>query len=255
MKPFLLTIVVLLIAENLCGQEIQTHKSVFPGGISVEGGLGLYSIRDEYISHEKYSGTLECITISWSRFHEKHGFRVTLDLRRADEIENNNITGNAKQALFRQDYIYPIGAFQLISKKVFAYIGPTMEIFLYYLEYDFAHNNRVDADANGSLFSMGCISEFIWVIKKELQVESAIRLSLVSIGAKSFDENRYDDSAPKLFTLISAMNSSVDVAFRYYLMKSVSVKAGYNFQLDRINAWDPFISSSDNLSAGVTYHF
>ncbi len=255
MKTFLITIAVLLIAENLFGQEMQTLKSVFPGGISVEGGLGLYSVRDEYISQEKYSGTLECITISWSRFHEKHGFRVTLDLRRADEIENNNITGNAKQVVFRQDYVYPIGEFSLLSREVFAYIGPTSEIFLYYLEYDFAHHNRVDADAEGSFFSLGCISEFIWVIKPELQVEGAIHLSLVSIGAKSFDENRYNDSAPKLFTLISAMNSSVDVAFRYYLMKSLSVKAGYNFQLDRINAWDPFISSSDNLSAGVTYHF
>jgi len=69
----------LLSAENSLGQDSMSHQTLFPSGISIEYGLGRYSVRDEYISKERYSGTLPDFRANWSRFHSKYGYNVVFE--------------------------------------------------------------------------------------------------------------------------------------------------------------------------------
>ena len=53
---------------------------------------GHCTVRDEYISKEKYSGVLPYFAASWSRFHNKYGFRQELEYRGSSEVKNYNIS-------------------------------------------------------------------------------------------------------------------------------------------------------------------
>jgi len=48
----------LIITLQTPAQDTINHKTVFPSGIFLGYGQGLYSVKDEYISKEKYSGNL-----------------------------------------------------------------------------------------------------------------------------------------------------------------------------------------------------
>jgi hypothetical protein len=82
-----------------------------------------------------------------------------------------------------------------------------------------------------------------------------IRLSLLSIGSKSLDDNRHDIKLPKLFTPFSALNTKFSLSVRYFIIDSVSIKGVYNLGIYQIKAWDPFLASNNFLIASFAYHF
>ena len=61
-----------LIASHVSGQDSLSYLNVYPAGISFEYGIGNYSVKDEYISKEKYSGTLPYYSFGWIRNHNKY---------------------------------------------------------------------------------------------------------------------------------------------------------------------------------------
>ena len=80
-------------------------------------------------------------------------------------------------------------------------------------------------------------------------------MSVLSLGFRSVDNEEDDKTPAKLLTLFSGLNSSFDLGIRYYVFDKISIKAGYKFELSRISAWNPLISTSDNLLIGLTYNF
>ena len=87
----------LIITIQIPAQDTIDYKTVFPSGISVGYGQGLYSVKDEYISKEKYSGTLPYFNIEWVRFHNKNGYRLEFEYRKSTNITNNNMSAEAQQ--------------------------------------------------------------------------------------------------------------------------------------------------------------
>ncbi|MFC2096332.1 hypothetical protein ACFLQ3_01365, partial [Bacteroidota bacterium] len=53
-----ISVIAILITLKSSGQDTITFKTVFPTGISIGYGQGKISVKDEYISKEKYSGTI-----------------------------------------------------------------------------------------------------------------------------------------------------------------------------------------------------
>jgi hypothetical protein len=52
------------------------HKIIFPEGITQEYGIGNYAVTDEYISKEKYSGTLPYYKVGWANQHEDYVYHL-----------------------------------------------------------------------------------------------------------------------------------------------------------------------------------
>lgn len=63
-------------AVESSGQDTINYKTVFPTGISIGYGQGIISVKDEYISKEKYSGTVPYFNIEWVRFRNKNAYRL-----------------------------------------------------------------------------------------------------------------------------------------------------------------------------------
>jgi hypothetical protein len=106
--------VVLLITVDTTGQDASNPEIIFPSGVSLGFGLGLFSVRDEYISDEKYSGTLPYMNLEWMRFRARSAYHLEVEYQQSANIANNNISAEVMQFVFNQDYIYPVGSILLL---------------------------------------------------------------------------------------------------------------------------------------------
>lgn len=256
--PFILASWCLLATVADCfGQDSTTHQSVLPSGIELQGGVGYLAIRDDHISNEKYAGSSSWLALSWSRFHETHGFRIGMIYQKASNIKNFNVSAEVTQGAFNLVNLYPIGKFGLLGKDVFAYLGPCVDVLVYYRRQNIAQNTDATPDVYESgawLFSLGGRLEMILPVRTGLQVESSLQVSLLSFGGGT--RSGSGQSTPiKLLTALAGMNSSAEIGLWYYPFGFVSIAAGYRLEVTRISSWNYILSSSDNAFLSVGYHF
>jgi hypothetical protein len=248
---------ILLLTLESSAQDTGNNKTVFPSGIMVGYGQGLYSVKDEYISKEKYSGTLPYFNLEWVRFHNKSAYRLEFEFRNSSNIKNNGISAEVMQFVFNQDFIYPVGSFPLLSRNVYAYMGPSAQFFYYDIKYNFAQPGTfISPKTFGIIGSLAVNTEFICPVNKKFMIEGLIRSNLLSFSGKDYDERKYEDEpGPTLLTVITATKFDFDLSVRYYIINRVSTALRYRFDLLRIDKWDPYIASSNNLIISLNYTF
>ncbi len=247
----------LIITSQVLAQDTVNNKNIFPSGIFVGYGLGSYSVKDEYISKEKYSGTLPYFNIEWTRFHNKHAYRLEFEYRSSENISNNNISAKVGQFTFNQDFIYSIGNFSIFSRSIYAYLGPSLQFFYYDIYYNFADPGTYFSPKTfGLIASLGINTEFIYQLNNKFIVESDLHLNLISFTVKDNDEQKYgDESNPTLTSVFTATKFDFALSVRYYLLEKVSISLGYKFDFSRINKWEPYMAASDNFLTSLNYEF
>lgn len=246
---------ILLCAGNSFAQDSLSHRSVFPRGISIEYGFGKYSVKDEYISKEKYSGTLPYFKVNWSRFHSKYAYHLSLEYRSSSKIKNYNVSTNIYQFALNQGFLYPLPTMSLFARDAYAFLGPSTELYFFHNKQNIAVSGFDYALSFAALFSIGLNSEIIYPIRKDLQVEGSLCLSVLSLGFRMVDNEEEDVSPVKLLTLLSGTNASFGLGTRYNLFGNFSLKLAYELHVTRISSWDPLLSASDNLFVTVAYRF
>ena len=247
--------IALFIGVELPGQDTTNHSTIFPKGITVKYGYGNFSVKDEYISNEKYSGTIPYFSFGWARKHNKYVYRLEMEYRNSDEIKNYNISTNITQFTLNQGFLYPLKKRELFNKDLDLWLGPTTEFFFFVNEPNIAVDGFDYAQSFAALFSLGINIVGAYSLNSKFQIESSIGMSALSLGFRMVDSEEDDQSPVKLLTLFSGLYSSFDLGIRYYIFNNLSIKAGYMFELCRISAWNPLISASDNLLIGLTYSF
>ncbi len=246
-----------LIISQASAQNMLTYKTVFPTGIFVSYGLGSYSVKDEYISKEKYSGTLPYFNVEWVRFHDKNAHRLEFEYRNSSKISNNKISAKVGQFTFNQDFIYFLRNVSIFSRNIYTYLGPSVQIFYYDINYNFAAPGTfISPKTFGLIGSLGINSEFIYRFNNKLLVESFLRLNLIAFCIKDNDEQKYgDESSPTLTSVFTATKFDYTLSVRYYLFNNISISLGYRFDFSRIAKWDPYISASNNFLTSLNYEF
>ena len=238
------------------GQDSVNHQSTFPAGISVEYGLGLYSVKDEYISKEKYSGTIPHLGVKWTKYQGNYGYILGLDFQNSSRIKNNNVSADIYQFTLNQGFLYPLPKYSLFSKDFYSYLGPSTELYFFYNKQQIAISGFDYASSFAILFSLGINSEFIMPIQNNFSIEGSLSLSVLSLGFRMVNDEDNDDESPaKLLTLFSGTNGSLKLGMGYYLLDNISLKLAYRFHLTRISSWTPLLSASDDLILSLTYGF
>ena len=255
LKTLLLFPIFFITAINLPGQESQNHETVFPRGISLEYGASKTFLQDAYISGETYSGNLNCITIDWSWFNANKGYRIGISNYFSNEISNNNIPADYNQTMLFLDLIYKTGNFSIFSKEAFLYIGPTLELYDYYLNHSFANTTR--SESEGSLTSFGINFNLLWVINDRVRPEIFLRSNLLSFANKTYDIQRYpnSNSEASLISFFDATNLHSGLGVRFIPFNKFSVKIGYKLHYSRISEWDNYNSLNNIFSTSVNYTF
>ncbi|MGB5530814.1 MAG: hypothetical protein WBQ32_12675 [Ignavibacteriaceae bacterium] len=252
---FLSLALILSFSGNLVGQDSSNQQSIFPKGITIEYGIGSYAVTDEYISTEKYSGSLPYYSIAWANQHSDYVYRLKIDFSNSTEIKNNNVTADIYQFTLNQGFSYALPKFTLFDNDAYFYIGPSTELFFYFNEQNIAVSGFDYAQSFALLISAGINSQIFYKLWNDFNIEASLDFNVFSLGFRMVDMEENDESPAKILTLISANNILFTLGPRYYLLDNLSVKASYLFHLTRINTWEPLLSASDNAVFTLTYGF
>ncbi len=245
----------ILISFKSLGQDTIYFSDILDKGIRVEFGYGSYSVKDEYISKEKYSGPFPYFLLGWTRQHNKYAYNLEIEYRNSDEIENNNVSINITQFSINQGFIYPFKKRQLFNNDLNLWLGPTVELFIFSNEQNIAVDGFDYARSFADLFSVGINFCAIYTLNSKFQLESRMLISALSLGFRMVDTEEDDQSPVKPLTLLSGLNSYFDLGIRYHILNRISLKAVYKFELCSIKEWTPMISASDNILVSLIYSF
>jgi hypothetical protein len=254
-KFTLLVLVVVISAGNCLGQDSLRTGGGFPSGITIEYGLGHYSVKDEYISKEKYTGTLPGYSIRWARHHDTHVYHLDMAYRNSDEIKNYNVSTDITQFTLNQGFLYPLRDVSLFHRDLHLWLGPSTEFFFFYNDQNIAVSGFDYAQSAAGLFSLGVSVNGFYPLRNNLQLESAVDLTIMSLGFRLVDNEEDDESATKFLTLFSGLNSAFDLRARFLISRRLSVTLAYEFKMTRVSAWDLLLSASDNIVIGLAYGF
>lgn len=239
------------------GQIVESSTGLMPGGLSISGGVGHLAIRDEYLSQERYSGTLPYFDLSWLGGNDTTAYRLGLEYRHSAGVRNYNVSAGVTQGSLNLDFLYYAGGFSFMGRRVFAYVGPSADIYLYYRQQKIA--NGGDALFNAYSFAMllsgGANSRLVMPLGPALSAELSGKLDLISFGARIPDMYDQNSSAVKFVTLLSGVCGNTQLMIRYYLTRSLSLSGGYRFEICQNSSWTYLISASDNLVLQATYRF
>ena len=252
---FLSLALILSFSGNLFGQDSLDLNSTFPEGITIEYGIGNYAVIDDYISTEKYSGSMPYYRILWTKTHDDYVYHLGIDYQYSSDIKNNNVSTDIYQFTLNQGFDYALPKFTLFNNDAFLYLGPSTELFFYYNNQNIAVSGFDYAQSFALLISLGVSSELYYRLSNNFYIETSLDFDLLSLGFRMVDSEETDESPVKLLTVISATNTVFRFGPRYYLLDNLSIKAAYLFNLTRISAWEPLLSASDNVVFTLTYGF
>jgi hypothetical protein len=250
----LLAVPFLLVASDLSAQtEDGTHVPL-PSGISVKAGLGRYSVRDEYFSAEKYSGTLPYFSATWARLRERGGYRMGVEHRNSSELRNNNISAGVTSFSLNLDYLYRVATLRLFSRDAPLFLGPSTGFFMHFSELHIAFSELEIPYSFAILLPVGINSTLILPVTDRFQLGGSLRSSIFSLGMRmiDLDEDVDEESPIRFLTLPSGTTATLRLELRYILLDRLSLDCAYELQVLRVSPWDPLLSASDNLLAGFT---
>lgn len=246
---------IILFSISLNGQDLLDQKLIFPEGISLEYGIGSFAVTDEYISKEKYSGSLPYYSIAWANQHSDYVYHLRLDFRNSSDIKNYNVTTDIYQFTLNQGFSYTLPKFTIFNKDAYLYLGPSTELFFYYNKQNIAVDGFDYAQSFAALISAGVSSRLFYKLWDDFNIEGSLDFSVLSLGLRIVDSEEEDVSPVKILTLFSGTNLVLRLGPRYHLLDNLSIKAAYLLHLTRISSWEPLLSASDNVVFTLTYGF
>ena len=252
---FLLMTLLLILTGTILCQDSINQNSIFPEGISLEYGISSYAVTDEYISHEKYSGSLPYYSITWANQHSDYVYHLKIDFGNSNEIKNYNVSADIYQFTLNQGFSYTLPKFTIFDKDAYLFLGPSTELFFYYNKQNIAVSGFDYAQSFALLISAGVNSQLFYKLWDDFNIEGTLDFNVLSLGFRMVDMEENDESPAKILTLISANNLVFTLGPRYYLIDNLSVKAAYLFHLTRIDSWEPLLSASDNIVITLIYGF
>ncbi|MBU0476060.1 MAG: hypothetical protein KKF62_18085 [Bacteroidetes bacterium] len=255
LTSFLFSLLFLFTNSDLSAQGSLKQKTIFPAGISLEYGIGSYAVSDEYISEEKYSGSLPCYSITWSNQHSDYVYHLKMDFSNSSGIKNNNVTTDIFQFTLNQGFSYALPEFTLFNNPAYLYLGPSTELFFFFNKQNIAVSGFDYTQSFALLFSGGITSQIIYQLSESFTIDGELDFNILSLGFRMVDMEESDESPVKILTLISTNNVVFSLGPRYYLQNNLSIKAAYLFHLTRIDSWEPLLSASDNVVFTLTYGF
>lgn len=247
MKTIISILLLFFMYSAIIFAQDNAKSNIFPNGITAAYGLGNYSVKDEFISKEKYSGNLPYYSVGWFKKHNNYVYQLQFNYRNSENIKNNNVLTHITQFSLNQGFLYPLKEKNLLSKNLFLWIGPSTEFFFYVSEPQVANYGISTAN----LFSVGLNVYAIYPLNQKLNIESSLEFTAIALGSRT-DE---PEQTFKLVTLFSDLNSSINFGARYYLFNQLSVSLSYRFEISRFNSWDYYIAASDNVVFRLTYSF
>lgn len=240
---------------DLAGQSGSSEAVVYPGGISLQYGIGSYVLRDHYISPERYNGILPYYAIGWTRTHKRYIYKLSFAFSQSDDITNYNVSTQVLSFKLSQGFLYALKPLKLLKKDLGLWIGPTTDIFYYDNNPDIAASGFDFTNSYAALISLGFRSDAVYPISDRFSMKSSLQFSVLSIGMRTVDMVEDEQSGTLPLTLASGLNGSFDLGIRFDPLNWLSLGLSYRFELTRITAWEKVMSVSNSAVIGLYFRF
>lgn len=227
-------------------QAPKTMKSLLGDGIFIQGGFGYLALHDEYISNEKYSGYLPYFEAGWLKSQDSSAVSFSVKFRNSSSMKNNNLSAKVVQGGFNLNYIYPIGTFKLFTHDVFAFLGPSMEIYSYERDENIAGGGY---QSYATYYSLGVNSTLILPVGSNFSAECSGMLNLIGWGQRSVSSQKQT----KFISIFSGIRGYTNFLLRFNISDNFMLKAGYRFEICQSSTWDYLLSASDNFIFVLSY--
>lgn len=236
-------------------QEVYEIKNRYPAGIHFGIMYGGLAVKDQNISSEKYTGKFLQYVFGWARYHEKYAYRLNFIYGFSDQIKNYKSSAEITQVSLDQGFLYPLKQIQFFKKDLYFFMGPSTGFIYYFNKPKIAVAGFDYSQSFAAMLSLGLSTEAFYTLCRKLQLESSLNLSVLSFSFRQVDSEENDESPAKLLTLFKGLNGNFDLGARYFILKNLSIKAGYKFQLINISVWEPLTTAEDNIKVGLTFRF
>ncbi|MBC8376881.1 MAG: hypothetical protein H8E26_12610 [FCB group bacterium] len=224
-------------------------------GIAIEYGIGKLSIRDEYISKEKYSGNIPYFRAAWSQIDKSEGYAIGLHHRNSSDIMNYNMRADITEFSLFFDKFHRNKRILKSFPKLLNYLGPSLEFYTIFFDQKVAGNGLNASFSFFSMFSLAANSRHYYSVADKLWVVGGVRASLISVGLRMVDFTGSDEEPLGILHLFSASKVTTNVGLLYKISDNISARLAYKFQFLRLQEWDPILSASDNITVDLKYNF
>lgn len=236
----------------LAGQVSSTDGEVIPSGFTLALGAGPYAVRDEYISRERYTGTLSYVRVGWTHAEGGRGYRLEFGYGGSSEIANHSVSTGITHAALNVDYFHRVSRFRLFSRDAQLFVGPSGGLSLYVNEPELGDNAFNLIVSFAAMLSAGVNAQAVLPLSDRLHVTGTLRTTVLSLALRMVDLVEDDESPVALLTPWAGFGSTIGLDVRYSLLDHVSLGVGYELAMLRIRSWDPVASAGDNLFVQVT---
>lgn len=262
-RAIFLCIALLAPFTDLSAQESSAHRSAFPEGLSVQFGPGSYSVTDDYISPNRYSGALSSFSTRWSRFHGNHGHRLVVTGGGGTDIRMGNASTEITVFGLSGIDLYPLTTYPFLSKTVFTYLGPSWDLFFHVRNQNMTPGALTKTTSLAILASGGINLAAILPFSSSFQTESSVGSSVFALGMRMPNTDNEDATFARLLLFPNAVRSRFRLSTRYRPIDSVSVGVGYEMHFTWLKSseewetedgWYGFTSTNNNVFLSLTWH-
>lgn len=233
---FIIIILQLSIILSSKGQELEIADTIFRKGITIQYGYGRYSIRDEYISQNRYSGTFPEYNIKWINYHRNHGFELNFCYGQSSKIKNYNAPTNIQEYSVSGKHLYPIKNFNLASRQNYLFFGPSWDFHFHLRNQNMATSIFTKTASLASFISGGININYTLKITPKALMEVSSGTNIFSLVARLPDLDIEEAKYLKFLVFPYAINAYIDFSLIYRISYAFSVGVGYHLRTIRVHS-------------------
>lgn len=234
---FLLIFVVVEAQQNI---DLDNDKVT----ISIGSGLSFYSVKDQNISNEKYSGVLKPISFSWSSSLTDRQFRDFYFSIQTGNIHNLSFEAHVNELTMGWDYGFKLNP----NKQYDLFIGPAPFFYFHNRNQSILLNYHINS--NIGIVSLGSVFGIKSNNLNGFNYKFAGRLGLLSACV-----NTENDRITKILSPFNGLQFFFSAQSSYKLSNWADVGFKYSFQTYYITAWNKMYSLSDQLTLNLIISF
>jgi hypothetical protein len=243
-------ILLVVLIEELAGQENQSNlQNPLSRSISIYKSEGNCSINDKQISENTYSGTTGSIGITYMGSHQTYGPYFKFNYENGSKIQYNKTSATINNILLSYGMIYPIKGLKLFNKNLYAYLGPSTDIYFHLRTQNVSFNIIAPTVSYALFFSLSLNAIVVYPVNKKIACEGIFSATAISFGSRFPNIDYKQINLFKLLPFYKALRNSDRIALAYHPFGFLTLKAGYEFDFMGIKSYG---NSSDGIDwAGV----
>lgn len=248
--------------EQNCSLTLNNSLDYFPQGILFETGYGSLSVRDKYISSERYTGGINTLKLAWSKVHgKKYGYETTFDYVHGTKIRNYGVSAEVQEFTLNHAFLFPAHKeHYLLSKRFYSFIGPSTELWFYIRNQNVTYYKITIPYSLVGMLSLGLNQKITVPVNSKFGLSCYYKVAILSLTGKINYSNLDDENTPsaiKLLTPFTGLSAHFNYSGYYIINSYITFQAGYEFRITNIanNAsWDDMINAMDFFSMKFIYN-